>query len=42
MQMCKGSENKRSIWSRTLAFFHLLLLRVFFLVVLMIFEQQNI
>jgi hypothetical protein len=41
MQMCKGRENRRSTWSRTLASFHLLLLRIFFLVVFMVLEQWN-
>jgi hypothetical protein len=41
MPVCKGRENRRSIWSRKLASFHLLLLRIFFLVVLMVLEQQN-
>jgi hypothetical protein len=39
MQACKGRDNRRSIWSRTLASFLLLLLRVFILEVLVVLEQ---
>jgi hypothetical protein len=41
MQVCKGRENRRSIQSKTLASFQLLLLRILFLVVFMDLEQQN-